>query len=354
MKNKDKVRAMSNIIKTAINNLVQGKNLGRIESKKLMLKLLNGEATDAQISAILVALRMKGETVEEVAGIVEAINTKTLRVPTKIDDLVDTCGTGEDNLNTFNISTAAALVAAGAGVVIAKHCNQSISSKCGSSDVLMALGINLDLSPADLSRCLTEIGIAFLFAPRLQLAGRFTLEPRKEIGIRTIFNILNPLTNPAGINRQLIGVYDRSLLRLVVEVLKELGSVQVMAVNGCEGLDEISISGPTIICELVDDNIYEYMIRPDNFGLETAPIQSIQSRSIKDNKRLLLDVLHGVPSAAMNIVLLNAGAAIKVSGEVDSIWEGISRARESVESGAALKKLEKLIEFTNRVDIVQE
>ncbi len=345
---------MSNIMQTAINNLIQGKNLNRAESKKLMLKLLNGEATDAQIAAFLVALRMKGETVEEVAGVVEAINTKTLRVPAKIDDMVDTCGTGEDNLNTFNISTAAALVAAGAGVVIAKHCNQSISSKCGSSDVLMALGVNLDVSPGELSRCLNEIGIAFLFAPRLQTAGRYALGPRKEIGVRTIFNILNPLTNPAGIKRQLIGVYDRGLVRLVVEVLKELGSVQVMAVHGCEGIDEISISGPTIICELVDDNIYEYMIRPDNFGMETAPIQNIQSQSIKDNKRLLMDVLHGVPSAALNIVLLNAGAAIKVGGEVDSIWEGISRARQSIESGAALNKLEKLIEFTNRVNLIQE
>jgi len=341
-------------MQTANSNLIQGKNLNRAESKKLMLKLLNGEATDAQIAAFLVALRMKGETVEEVAGVVEAINTKTLRVPANIDDMVDTCGTGEDNLNTFNISTAAALVAAGAGVVIAKHCNQSISSKCGSSDVLMALGVNLDVSPAELSRCLSEIGIAFLFAPRLQTAGRYALGPRKEIGVRTIFNILNPLTNPAGIKRQLIGVYDRGLVRLVVEVLKELGSVQVMAVHGCEGLDEISISGPTIIGELVDDNIYEYMIRPDNFGMETAPIQNIQSQSIKDNKRLLLDVLHGVPSAALNIVLLNAGAAIKVGGEVDSIWEGISRARQSIESGAALEKLEKLKEFTNRVNLIQE
>jgi anthranilate phosphoribosyltransferase len=344
---------MSDIIRAAITNLIQGKNLSRIESKKLMLKILNGEVTDAQISAFLVALRMKGETVEEVAGVVEAVNTKTQRVITKIDDLVDTCGTGEDNLNTFNISTAAALVAAGAGVIIAKHCNRSVSSKCGSADVLMALNVNLDLSPSDLSRCLTEIGIAFLFAPRLHQTDRYAMGPRQEIGVRTIFNLLNPLTNPAGIKRQLIGVYDRGLVRLVVEVLKELESVQVMVVHGCEGMDEISISGPTIICELIDDNIYEYMIRPENFGMETAPVQQIQTRSIKDNKRLLLDVLQGIPSAALNTVLLNAGAAIKVSGQVDSIWEGISQARQSIESGAARKKLEQLIEFTNRINLAQ-
>jgi anthranilate phosphoribosyltransferase len=340
---------MSSTIQNAINNLIQGKNLSRAESRKLMTIILNGAATDAQISAFLVALRMKGETVDEVAGAVEALKKKTRHIRTKFDNIVDTCGTGGDNLSTFNISTAAALVAAGAGVAVAKHGNRSVSSKCGSSDVLTALGVNIDLSPAQLSHCLYEVGIAFLFAPKLQLSDRYAMGPRREIGARTIFNLLGPLTNPARTRRQVIGVYDRSLVPLVVEVMKALGSVQVMAVHGCEGMDEISLSGPTIICELVDGNLYEYIIRPENFDMSPAPVQTIQTKSVKDNKKILLEVLNGIPSPALNIVLLNAGAALKVSGKVESIWEGIKEARRSIESGAAMEKLKKLKEFTNRI-----
>jgi anthranilate phosphoribosyltransferase len=345
---------MSHPFPNAIYNLIRGKNLSQAESKKLMMMILDGQATDAQISAWLVALRMKGETFDEVAGAVKAVNSKTRPIKTKIKDVVDTSGTGGDNLSTFNVSTAAALVAAGAGVNIAKLCDQAVSGKCGSSDVLLSLGVNLDLAPDDLSRCLGEIGLVFLWAPKLRMADRYAVGPRKEIGVRTIFNLLNPLTNPAGVKRHLLGVYDRGLLRLMVEALKALGSVQVMAVHGCEGMDEISISGPTIICELVDENIYEYMIRPENFGMEASPVPTVQIKSVNDSKRVILDVLQGIPSAVLNIVLLNAGAAIKVSGLVGSIWEGIQKARQSVESGAALDKLKKLVEFTNRVNLASE
>jgi len=345
---------MVNPFQNALNSLVQGKNLSRAENKKLMTMILNGQVSDAQISAWLVALRMKGETFEEVAGAVEALNMKTRVIKTKVDDLVDMTGTGGDNLNTINVSTAVAIVAGGAGVPVAKLSDRAVSGKCGSYDVLLSLGVHMDLEPPDLSRCLSEIGLAFLNAPKLQMAERYAKGPRKEIGVRTIFSLLNPLTNPTRLGRHLIGVYDRGLLRLMVEALKALGSIQVMAVNGCEGMDEISIGGPTLICELVDENIYEYMVRPENFGMESSPIQSIQVNKISESKQIILDILHGSPSPALNITLLNAGAAIKVSGLADSIWEGIQKARQSVESGAALDRLNKVIELTNRIKLSAE
>lgn len=340
---------MSNIIQHAINRLIEGKDLSRSESKKIMILIIKGQVTEAQVSAFLVALRMKGETVDEVAGAVDAMKTKATKIRTKFKNIVDTCGTGGDSLNTFNISTAAALVAAGVGVAVAKHGNRSVSSKCGSSDVLLSLGVNINISPKDMERCLYKVGIAFLFAPKLHTHMKYAMGPRREIAARTIFNILGPLTNPARTKRQLIGVYDKRLLRLVVEVLQLLGAEQVMAVHGLEGMDEISISGPSEVCELVDGTIYEYTIQPESFGILSSPISTIQSKSSEGNKKILMNVLNGIPSPATNIVLLNAGAAIKVSGKVDSLWDGIKFARKSIESGAALGKLKKLIEFTNTI-----
>jgi anthranilate phosphoribosyltransferase len=341
--------SQSNIIQKAINRLIEGKDLSRAESKKVMTIVMKGNASEAQISAFLVALRMKGETVDEVAGAVDAMKSKATEIKTKFKNIVDTCGTGGDSLNTFNISTAAALVAAGAGVAVAKHGNRSVSSKCGSSDVLKALGVNIDIPPEEMERCLYEVGIAFLFAPKLHTHMRYAMGPRREIGARTVFNILGPLTNPARTKRQLIGVYDKSMLRLVVEVLQSLGAEQVMAVHGLEGMDEISISGPTKVCELVDGTIYEYIIQPENFGIIASPVHTIQTKNASQNKKILLNVLKGFPSPALNIVLLNAGAAIKVSGKVDSIWDGIKTARKSIESGAAMEKLQKLKKVTNKI-----
>jgi anthranilate phosphoribosyltransferase len=315
---------------------------------------MRDEATEAQVSAFLVALRMKGETVEEVTGAVEAMNDDATHIRTRFKNIVDTCGTGGDSLNTFNISTAAAFVAAGAGVAVAKHGSRSVSSICGSSDVLNALGINIQIPPEEMEQCLYEVGIAFLFAPKLKTSMIYAMGPRMEIGARTIFNILGPLTNPARTKRQLVGVYDIKLVRLMVEVLKELGAVQAMAVHGLEGIDEISISGPTKVCELVDGAIYEYNIRPENFKITSAPLKTIQTFTANKNKKMLMDVLKGKPSPALNVVILNAGAAIKVSGKANSIFEGIQLARDSIQSGAALDKLNKLKEFTNRLTMKQE
>ncbi len=345
---------MSNLIQKAINRLIEGKSLTRNESKKIMKIIMRDEATQAQISAFLVALRMKGETVEEVTGAVEAMNDDATHIRTRFKNIVDTCGTGGDSLNTFNISTAAAFVAAGAGVAVAKHGSRSVSSICGSSDVLSALGINIQIPPEEMEQCLYEVGIAFLFAPKLKTSMIYAMGPRMEIGARTIFNILGPLTNPARTKRQLVGVYDIKLVRLMVEVLKELGAVQAMAVHGLEGIDEISISGPTKVCELVDGAIYEYNIRPENFKITSAPLNTIQTFTANKNKKMLMDVLQGKPSPAMDVVILNAGAAIKVSGKANSIYEGIQLARDSIQSGAALDKLNKLKEFTNRLTVKQE
>ena len=340
---------MSKLIQNAINRLIEGKSLSRSETKKLMKIIMRGEATEAQISAFLVALRMKGETVEEVTGAVEAMADNATHIKSRFKNIVDTCGTGGDSLNTFNISTAAALVAAGAGVAVAKHGSRSVSSKCGSSDVLTALGVNIDIPPEEMEECLYEVGIAFLFAPKLKTSMPYAMGPRREIGARTIFNILGPLTNPARTRHQLVGVYDIHLLRLMVEVLKELGAVQAMAVHGLEGIDEISISGQTKVCELVDGSVYEYYIRPEDFEINSAPLSRIQSSSATQNKKILLEVLKGKSGPPLDVVLLNAGAAIKVSGKVQSIWEGIQHAKESIKSGAAIEKLQKLKKFTNQV-----
>jgi len=339
---------MTTVIQKAINHLMEGKNLTRSESKKLMKIVMRGDASEAQISAFLVALRMKGETVDEVAGAVEALNDNATHIRSEFKNIVDTCGTGGDSLNTFNISTAAALVAAGAGVAVAKHGMRSVSSKCGSSDVLTAMGVNIDISPEKMEECLYETGIAFLFAPKLKTSALYAMGPRREIGARTIFNILGPLTNPARTKRQLVGVYEERLVRLMVEVLLELGAVQAMAVHGLEGIDEISISGPTKVCELIDGKIYEYHVQPENFGIDSSPLENIQSETATQNKKMLLDVLCGRQSAALDVVVLNAGAAIKVSGKVNSIWDGVQLAKESIKSGAALEKLNKLKVFTNK------
>ena len=341
---------MENTLKIAINKLIEGKSLNRSESRKVMTLIMQGKATDAQISAYLVAMRMKGETVEEVTGAAEAVTKQSKKIKTKFENIVDTCGTGGDSLNTFNISTTAAFIAAGAGVAVAKHGYRSVSSKCGSADVLLKLGIKLDLLPEQVEQCLYDIGITFIFAPKFQTSAAYTMGPRSEIGARTIFNILGPLTNPARIKRQVIGVYDRSILRLVVEVLKELGSIQVMAVHGNEGIDEISVSGSTKIVELVNGTIYEYDVKPENFQILSSPLSKIQSKTCATNKKYLLNALKGKKSPALDIALLNAGAAIKVSGKVDSLFDGIKLAKESVESGAALEKLEKLIDYTNSVN----
>ena len=340
---------MKSIIQIAINKLMNGKSLTRLESKKVMHTIMRGEGSDAQISAFLVALRMKGETVDEITGAVEAVKSRTKSFHSRFKNVVDTCGTGGDALNTFNISTAAALVAAGAGVAVAKHGYRSVSGKSGSTDVLNALGVRLDISLEDMRNCLYETGIAFLFAPKLETTMRYAMGPRSEIGSRTIFNILGPLINPARTKRQLIGVYDPKLVHPVVEVMQLLGSEQIMAVCGSDGMDEISISGITHVSELINGRIYDYMIRPENFEIVSKHVNAIQVRSVIESKKMLLNVLKNITSPARDITILNAGAAIKVSGKVDSISDGIKAAKESLNSGAAMKKLQDVITFTKAI-----
>ena len=337
----------SKILKSAITKLMDGKDLSREESRLVMTEIMQSKATDAQISAYLVSLRMKGETVDEITGSVEALTKKQTAIEFKYENIVDTCGTGGDNLSTFNISTTAALICAGAGVAVAKHGHRSVSSKCGSADLLKAIGVNIEIPQKNVLDCLNKIGIAFFFAPKFQQSWRSSQGPRMEIGARTIFNILGPLTNPARIKRQLIGVYDTSLMMTLANVMKELGAKQVMLVHGEDGLDEISITGKSRIVELIDGEIYDYTIAPENFQLHSAPISSIQSGSCGENIKFLENILNGKEGPAMDVAILNAAAAIKVSGKVGSLNEGIQLARESVFTGQAKEKLDKLIELTN-------
>ena len=337
----------SDTVKAAIGKLMDGKDLTRMESRLVMNDILDNKATDAQISAYLVAMRMKGETVDEITGSAQAFSDRTKPMDMHYENIVDTCGTGGDNLNTFNISTTSAFVAAGAGVNVAKHGHRSVSGKCGSADLLAEFGVNVDIPKRIVSRCFREIGLAFLFAPKYQKSWHYALGPRREIGAKTIFNILGPITNPAHTKRQLIGVYDDTIMRTLVEVMRELGAVQVMVVHGYDGLDEITITGKSHIIELIDGQVYEYDISPSDFKMDTAPIAAIQSQSCAENVQIVMDVLSGKPGPATDTVLLNAGAAIKVSGKVNSLYDGIELARQSISSGSALQKLQKLIGISN-------
>jgi anthranilate phosphoribosyltransferase len=327
---------------------MDGKNLSRNESRVVMKEIMEDKATDAQISAYLVALRMKGETVDEITGSAEALTDKTKSIKLNYDDIVDMCGTGCDNLHTFNISTTAAFVTAGAGITVAKHGHRSVSSVCGSADLLMKIGININMSNTKISRCLKEVGLAFIFASKNQKLWEYVLGPRREIGARTIFNVLSTLTNPARIKRQVIGVYDPTLMHTLIDVMRELGAKHIMVVHGEDGLDEITISGKTRVLELIDKQVYEYEITPEDFKLTTTPISEIKSDSCEENIRYFNQILAGKSGPATDIVLLNAGAAIKVSGKVESLYEGIELAKESIKSGAAKQKLDKLIKFQSR------
>jgi anthranilate phosphoribosyltransferase len=338
---------MAMTVQAAIKKIIEGKVLTRQESREVMEAIMQGETTDAQIAAYLIALRIRGETVEEITGSAEAMRHYATKVQVTDTNVVDTCGTGGDATHTFNISTAAALVAAGAGITVAKHGNRSVSSHCGSADILKKLGVKIDIDASDMEKCLQDVGMAFLFAPKLHLSMKYAIGPRRELGVRTIFNILGPLTNPAAAKRQLIGVFDISLLKIMCQVLRDLGSVHIMAVHSQDGLDEISISNPTSICEYKDGDIHEYIINPELYGFASAPLSSIQSNSIEENETMMLSALNGDASPALDAVLLNAGAVIKISGKVDSMEAGITVARNSIESGSALQKLEQLKQVTN-------
>jgi len=329
-------------IHSQIIKCINGDNLTRQEALNAASQIMTGKFTSAQIGAFLTALKIKGETTEEITGFALAMRQQALKLPDPGFDVVDTCGTGGDGRNTFNISTVSAFVAAGAGCYVAKHGNRSISSKCGSADLFQKLDINIELNPQQTAHCLKTTGIGFLFAPLHHQAMKYVLQPRRELGVRTIFNILGPLTNPAGAKRQLIGVYDISLVRTLAEVLAALGSQQVMIVHAEDGLDEISISAKTRVAELKDGNISEYTINPEDFGFTPSPPDSIVGGEPEANLRIALDVLEGKQGPARDIVLLNAGAVIYTAGLAESISQGIEQAVKAIDSGQAMQKVDDL------------
>jgi len=336
------------MLKEILNRLVEGKDLREDEASEAMSFIMDGKALPTQIASFLTALRMKGETVQEITGFARAMRARTLQIrTTNGDPIVDTCGTGGDGNNTFNISTAVAFVAAGSGVTVAKHGNRSVSSQCGSADVLEALGVNIHLPPERVEQCLQEIGMAFLFAPLFHPAMMHALGPRREIGIRTVFNLLGPLTNPAGATVHLAGIYREDLLRPVAEVLRNLGSKAAFVVHSEDRCDEISISGKTTVCQLKGGDIVTYRIEPEMAGLKRADLKEIQGGTPEKNGDILLQVLRGEPGPPRDVVLLNAAAVFVAAEKASDLRTGTEMAAESIDSGRAKKKLEELIQFTN-------
>jgi anthranilate phosphoribosyltransferase len=324
-------------------------SLTRDEARTVMSEILSGRASDAQIAGLLVALHMKGESVDEIVGFADAMRAAAtpLAIPAALAlDLIDTCGTGGDSRGTFNVSTATALVLSGGGVKVAKHGNRSISSQCGSADVMEALGMNINLSPERLAACLEQVGFAFLFAPALHSATRFVQPARRELKIRTVFNLLGPLTNPAGASAQIVGVYSPELVEKLAEALWLLGVRRALVVHGGDGLDEISLAGPTRVAELRDGKIRAYEITPEEFGFERVPLSAISGGAAQANAQIIRGVLEGRRSPYRDIVLLNAAAGFVVAGKTVSIREAVPLAQKSIDSGAARAKLEELVRFT--------
>lgn len=342
-----------NAIQEAINNLTSGNSLGNDLALKVAGEILSGEATPAQIGSFLTALRIRGEEPGHLLAFARTMRSHA--APVDIEDratLVDTCGTGGDHSGTFNISTAAAIIAAGAGARIAKHGNRAVTGRCGSADVLKALGVNIEMAPQIAADCLEKAGITFFFAPVFHGAMRHAAAPRREIGIRTIFNMLGPLANPGGATRQLIGVYDRRLMRTFAEVLLELGGEHVMIVHGSDGLDEITLTGPTEVMESTNGDTESYSITPEQFGLKRARIEELHGGSAEECAAMIERILTGEKGPRRDVTVLNAGAALKVGGRAGSIEEGIALAAESIDTGAARQALDRLVAASNEVSVV--
>jgi anthranilate phosphoribosyltransferase len=336
------------MIKDAIAKVVTKTNLSEAEAETVMREIMQGEATDAQIASYITALRMKGETVAEITGSARVMREKAVTINLDATYHVDTCGTGGDMARTFNISTTVAFVVAGAGVTVAKHGNRSVSSKSGSADVLQALGINIEIPSRRVEECLKEAGIAFLFAPLMHQAMKFAIGPRREIGIRTIFNVLGPLTNPAMVTSQIMGVYAAELTAPLAQVLGNLGARHAFVVHGMDGLDEITITDKTRVSEFKDGMVKDYVIQPADFGLPVGKAEDLRGGDAATNAAITIDVLKGGKGPRRNIILLNAAAGLVASGKAMDFKEGIGLAVESIDSGSALKKVEQLKAFTNR------
>ncbi|MBU1426825.1 MAG: anthranilate phosphoribosyltransferase [Gammaproteobacteria bacterium] len=332
----------------ALVRLIEQREIFYDEMLSLMRQIMSGEVTPTMIAAILVGLRVKKETIGEISAAAFVMREFASKVPvTQREHLVDTCGTGGDAAHTFNISTASALVAAAAGARVAKHGGRSVSSTCGSADVLEALGVNLSLTPEQVGRSIDQIGIGFMFAPNFHGAMKYAAPVRKELGVRTLFNVLGPLTNPAGADNQVMGVFHPDLVGIQARVLQRLGSRHVLVVNGSDGLDEITLSGPSFVAELKDGQVNEYTVTPEQFGLKSTALDAIRVTNADEAKAMLLGVLDNQPGAARDIVLLNAGAAIYAAGLAGSLALGVKKADEIISSGAAKDKLAQLIRVSN-------
>jgi len=340
------------MIQTALQRLLDGHDLTRDGAREVMGGIMRGEATPAQIGGFLIALRVKGETADEIAGCAEAMREHVLVVRPKRDDLVDTAGTGGDGARTINISTAAALVAAAAGAAVAKHGNRAVSSASGSADVLEALGFRLDQEPDRIARSIDELGFGFLFAPTHHPAMRHAAQVRKELATRTVFNVLGPLTNPAGARAQVVGVYSPELVRTIAEVLARLGARRAFVVHGAGGIDELSPAGPNLVCEVVDGSVRERELDPEaELGVPHAPVEELRGGSPEENAQAIRDVFAGADGGRRSAILLNAAGAIAAGGHSEDLREGLEVAREAIDSGAAAARLDELIAFSRLLEV---
>lgn len=335
------------MLKSAIEKILIEESLTEKEAYNAMDEIMSGKATNSEIGALLMGLRMKGESVEEITGFAKAMRNKALPLKIKSNYAIDTCGTGGDGGKTFNISTAVAIIAAAAGVKVAKHGNRAVSSKSGSADVLENLGFNISLEPEAAAKCIDKEGMAFLFAQKYHSAMKNVAAPRKELGIRTVFNILGPLTNPAFVKGQVLGVYDKNLTNIIARVLLNLGCERALVVCGEDGLDEITTTSATYVSELKNNKISDYKINPKDFKINLSSGEGIRGGSAKENACTIIDILKGEKGAKRDIVLLNSGAALYVGNKCESIAEGVKLSEELIDSGRAYKKLQELIKYSN-------
>jgi anthranilate phosphoribosyltransferase len=339
------------MIEKTMARVLEGHDLTREQAREAMHEIMAGEATPAQIAGFLIALRAKGETADEITGCAEAMRTHVLAVRPRRDDLVDTAGTGGDGAQTINISTAAALVAAAAGAAVAKHGNRAVSSASGSADVLEALGFNLELEHERIADSIDELGFGFLFAPTHHPAMRHAAAVRRELATRTVFNVLGPLTNPAGARAQVVGVYSQELVRTIAEVLAQLGARRAFVVHGAGGIDELSPVGPNRICEVVDGAVHERTIDPQELGIDRCTVDELVGGSPADNAATIREVFAGARGGARDAIMLNAAGAIAAGGHAEDLRDGLELAREAIDSGAAAARLEQLAAFSHRVAV---
>ena len=336
------------MISETLEYVSQGLDLSQIHAQQVMNAIMEGEWTASQIAGLLIGLKIKGESVGEVTGFVQAMRGKAVKLD-MAGQTVDTCGTGGDGHHTFNISTASAFVAAAAGVPIAKHGNRSVSSKCGSADVLQELGVKIDMTPGDAQTCFNELGMAFLFAPVYHASMKHAVAPRRELGVRTVFNMLGPMSNPAMSRRQVVGTFNRDAADKIVRVLQNTGSEHVMVVHSADGMDEIAVSAETYVNEYKNGKLQSYTVTPEEFGIQRTPLESVKGGTAKENAAIMRSILDGTEGPFFDITVLNAGAAIYVAGSADSFSAGVEQARDVIRSGEARRLLLKMIDYSNSI-----